>query len=300
MDANAVAIEFSKLSALITTTNNTLCKKIEESQETAIKCITDKLEATERSIRVEITQLKDEDSNLRHSIEQNKIIADAQLNDLNHKVHGLTEQIKASLLAVNAANNRTDAVTNHVEYLEKSFYRSQQHGYGWNMEFEGIPSAVGDDPVKLEEAIIAILASIGVVVDHNEIDTVHRLPSKTVPKTTIVRFHSRKLVREVHDNKRKLNINDLNIVLEGLDANSKIFINASQSPYMKNIAFNCRQLKRDRLIEGVMIGKDGRLSVKLHDGNYLKIGHKNDLLVNFPDYENFMFNVNPLVGTMVR
>ena len=88
-------------------------------------------------------------------------------------------------------------------------------------------------PLQLERAVIQLLNNINVLADEYDIDTVHRLPSQRSPKTTIVRFNSRKVVRDVHLNKHKLrNLDELNLEIPGINADSKIFIRASQSPYM--------------------------------------------------------------------
>ena len=286
-----VANELAKLSQLIVTTNNSLLTKIEESQKATIETLSTKLDATEVSIRNEIAELRKEDAAIKVLIDENKELSDKRISDLEGIVQGMKSQVEASLEATNLANERVAVVENRLESLERESYKSQQHGFGWNVEFEGIPIAVGDDPVDLEAAIIKILGKIDVKVDHNEIDKVHRLPSRSAPKMTIARFHSRKLVKEIHDNKRKLmNLQSLNIDLPGLSANSSIYIRASQCSYVKNLAFNARRLKRDGYIAGIKNGMDGRLSIKSVTGESWKINHANDLIKRFPLYDKFIFN----------
>ena len=118
------------------------------------------------------------------------------------------------------------------------------------------------------------------------------MPSQRAPKTTIVRFISRKIVRDIHDNKKKLkDINELDLDLPGLNPDSRIFIRASQSPYVKTLAYNCRLLKRSNLIAHIITGKDGRLTIRTLDGDYVKITHEDDLTSKFPDFGRFSFDI---------
>ena len=147
-----------------------------------------------------------------------------------------------------------------IKELETSVHRGLQHGRGWNVEIEGIPINVGDEPPQLQAAVIKILSAINVPIETFDIDTVHRLPSKNEPKTTIVRFCSRKTVRLVHENKHKLrDLALLDIEVAGLNANSRIYINASQCTYYKSLAYNCRLLKRKGLIAGHFTSKEGKI-----------------------------------------
>ena len=159
------------------------------------------------------------------------------------------------------------------------------------MELDGIPANVGDDPEQLKEAVLKVFNAINVEVEDYEIDTVHRLPSRTSPKPVIVRSVSRETVRALHRNKNKLRyLSDLRIDITGLNDNSRIFIRPSLSPYMNNLSYNCRQLKRAKLIQKLTTGDDGRLTVQKLDGSYLKVVHELDLTSNFPTFAGFSFD----------
>ena len=66
--------------------------------------------------------------------------------------------------------------------LERSSEACQQHGRGWNVEIDGIPANVGDDPEQIQQAVLKLFEAINVDIEDYEIDTVHRLPSRTSPK----------------------------------------------------------------------------------------------------------------------
>ena len=154
--------------------------------------------------------------------------------------------------------------------IEKSLYDTQQHGRKWNIEIAGIPASVGDESDTLEKATLKILEAIGVKCDVNDIDTIHRLPApkNTTEKSTIVRFSSRKKVREVFRNKHKLQKLDT-VAIESTVVNSKsIFINPSFCVYFKKLAYNCRILKRNNLISSIYTDHEGNLKVKKLDGKW--------------------------------
>ena len=225
--------------------------------------------------------------------------------NLNEEMSAVKEKLRAheGRMKNNELDNRTMKVEldkanmqihwqiQRMKELETSVHRGLQHGRGWSIEVEGIPINVGDEPAQLQAAVIKILSAINVPIETYEIDTVHRLPSnKNNSKTTIVRFCSRKTSRLVHENKHKLkDLALLEIDIPGLNENSRIYINASQCPYYKCLAYNCRLLKRKGLISGHFTSKDGRITIKTHDEEFIKITHETELTQNFPLFREFNF-----------
>ncbi len=222
-----------------------------------------------------------------------------EIRSMKEKIHQQDQRIEgqeARLLAaqVQLTNSRKLQTfqSQRIFELEKATHSGLQHNRGWNIEIDGIPMNVGDNPAQLQGATIEILRAINIRCDPADIDTIHRLPSRTAEKPTIVRFGSRKLVRLIHENKRILrDLSSLNIDIPGLNAQSRIFIRASQCPYFKNLGYNCRQLKRNNLISDVVTLKDGRISIKTLGDENVKIVHERDLLERFPHFE-FTFTRN--------
>ena len=132
---------------------------------------------------------------------------------------------------------------------------------------------------------------MGVKCESSDIEAIHRLPGKNeANKPTIVKFASRKTVVAVFKNKSKLkNLESLNVEIDGLNNDINIYIRPNLSPYFKTLAYNCRLLKRNNLIERVLTEDDGTLKIKtLHDG-YCKIMHESELTKRFPMFRNFKF-----------
>ena len=216
--------------------------------------------------------------NTHDRIEEVRLETGKRLDDLEND-----EQYKNAVATIDIQRKK-------IVSLEKSCHRGLQHGRSYNVEIDGLPVNIGDDPDQLQEAALKLFSAINVEIEDYEIDTIHRLNSKKSPKPTIVRFVSRKTVRALHDNKSKLKyLADLNLDIAGLNDQSKIFIRASQCSYYKNLSYNCRVLKREGLVSRVFTGKDGRVSIKRHDGSHLSVTHELDLTSNFPDFGRFNF-----------
>ena len=255
------------------------------------KDITDRIDKLDRTISDEIVVLKNADQNLQNQLtdlERNTSASIAEIKDEAEKDRALqtkSEKVLSDAHVIIAAQAK------RINNLERECFRGMQHSRGFNIEIDGIPAVIGDHPLDLEVAVLELLRSINVVIEDYDIDTVHRLPSKQTPKTTIVRFISRKTVRLCHKNSHKLkDLADLDIKINGLGDDSQIFIRPSQCSYLKNLAFNCRVLKRSKLIAKVLTAKDGRLTIEQLDGSFLKISHMEDLTKNFPSFQKFNFD----------
>ena len=62
--------------------------------------------------------------------------------------------------------------------LEKQCHRGLQHGRGWNIEVDGLPKQLGDNPSDLRDAMCNIFTIFNIDVGEDEFETIHRLPSK--------------------------------------------------------------------------------------------------------------------------
>ena len=182
---------------------------------------------------------------------------------------------------------------NHIVYLEKAVHSGLQHGRKWNIEVDGIPNNIGEDPKQLELAALEILNAINVECESEDIEAIHRLPSRAPVKPVIIRLRSRKTVEAAFENKGKLkNLSTLNLDLAGINNESAIYIRPSLCPYYKNLAYNCRQLRKFKQVQNTIVSDDGSVKIKTFDNMYIKITHEKDLTSRFPDFENFNFISN--------
>ncbi len=129
---------------------------------------------TEDIVNLTAKQIND---NQDRKVEIEKIAND--ISDHKEKVGQDISTLKEELRAhENRLQNQEKEIywkTLRIKELETSVHRGLQHGRGWNLEIEGIPINVGDEPAQLQQAVIRILGAINVPVETYEIDTVHRL-----------------------------------------------------------------------------------------------------------------------------
>ena len=186
---------------------------------------------------------------------------------------------------LNIINQQSDRL---VE-LERQLYYSQQHSRKSNIEVAGIPNTVEDD--DLENTVCNFINSV--VEDQivpEDIEACHRLPSKKTSQSTIVRFVNRKVCDRIHQHKHLLkDRNDEMTTAALIPEGTKIYINYSSCSYYRNLAFNCRQLKRSELVTEIKTG-NGKLKIVTNEGETLNISHQLDLTQAFPGYQEFNFD----------
>ena len=159
--------------------------------------ITDRIVNLESSINSEISEIKLANATLTNQIQDDNVIIKNELNELRDKHSNLEEKTLE-------AYGRIEILKSKIIDLEKSVHNGLQHNRKWNVEIEGIPNNVGDDPKQLEDAAIKILRAINVSIVEKDIEAIHRLPSRNEIKPTIIRFNNRKTVDSIFYNKHKL------------------------------------------------------------------------------------------------
>ena len=184
-----------------------------------------------------------------------------------------------------------EALQYKLSSVEFACHRSQQNSRKFNLELDGIPTEVGDEPADLEKTVIKLLEKMDVPCESKDIEAVHRLPSKTgVIKGTIIRFHRRKMRDDVLKNKMKLKkLKDWQLDIPGLTDESAIYAKPNLCPYYKMLAFNCRVLKKSDMISGTSVDDDGIVKIKTHDNQTEKIQHETKLRRMFPQFRFFKF-----------
>ena len=253
--------------------------------------INGRIDSLERKFVSDVAELRNDDRKLAQSIETNLINTETEFAAIRNQLVERDNEADDRTRDLEEANHQITILSNKLINLEKDSYRGLQHGREWNVEIDGIPANIGDQPQQLQTAVVTLLTAINVPIDAADIDTVHRLPSKNEIKPVIVRFHSRKWVRCIHENKNKLkDLADLNVEIAGLHPESRIYIRPSLCSYYKNLAYNCRLLKRGNFIENQKVSNDGKITIKTLDGSFVKIMHETDLKTRFTRFEKFDFN----------
>ena len=264
----------------LTASNTDLLNKV-DAVDKKVSALEDKFTGETSEIRSELELLANFGKSLENTVAQYKSEADNAILKLREEVKQLNDEGHKKL-------------EKKVERLENSVHSGQQHDRLWNIEIVGIPANVGYEPDQLQDAALAIFEAINVTCGPENIEAIHRLKSNERSRVpaTILCIDNRRIIRDIHKNKHKLkNLKDLNIDIAGLTEDSKLFINPSLTPYTRSLAYNCRLLRNDRLIEKVRVEDDGAVKIKFFGkDNYERIRFESDLNRLFPDYKEFSFD----------
>ena len=159
-----------------------------------------------------------------------------------------------------------------------------QHRRKVNLEIDGIPASVEQDQLKGLAVEIFQHAGIRQVTVDN-IEVIHRLPSKQVPHTKILKA-KRDLMETVVEWKKA--IRDVGHMNMGYGNAVKFYVNATLCPAYKNLAYNCRLLKKKGKILSTW-SNDGKIKIKLNNNQVKLLTHEYDLFKLFPDFGEFSF-----------
>ena len=242
-------------------------------------------------LKADLETVKTSNTNLTLLVHNNKIEVENEFEHIKKANDDFATRESQYNLRLAEADSTIESLNAKVVQLEKVVHAGLQHNRKWNVEIDGMPTNVGDDPKQLETAFIEVMSGININCAPIDIEAIHRLPTRSGIKPTIVRLNNRRLVDVIHKNKHKLkNLQSLDININGLTEDSKIFIKPSLSPYFKNLAFNCRLLKKDSLIQNVITEDDGSLKIKTLNNEFIKIKHSSDLTERFKDFTKFKFD----------
>ena len=175
------------IAANLTVLKDTLTKKIDDGYEKFTK----EIDRIETSFGAEVMGLKAADERLRESIIDLETTTSAKFENLSATVTNADNDCKENLRNLDIANKTIEMQAAKIVRLEKECHRGLQHGRGWNIEIDGIPRQVGDDPEDLRNAFLAICETFNIDVHDIDIETIHRLPSKQLIKPVIIRFTTR-------------------------------------------------------------------------------------------------------------
>ena len=163
-------------------------------------------------------------------------------------------------------------VTNlRLYHLERNQNMYVQYGRRESFEIVGIPASISDD--KLEDEVIEIAKEAKVLVNRqplkkSDISAVHRLRDK---KTTICRVVNRKFSTEAIFNGKNLKGS------KRYGVGNAIYINPSFCPEFKFINYVIRKAWKEKVIHRYKIRNGVPYIQKVEDGDFVQIGHVNDL-----------------------
>ena len=132
------------------------------------------------------------------------------------------------------------------------------------------------------------MSEINVSIEENDIEACHRFGKPDVTsksKKTIVRFANRKNCNKIFENKKKLA--KLNNQKHNFREGTNIFVTESLTPMNESIAFNCRKLKRKKIIIHSCYSRNGIINIERTDKRRpVKVFHMERLVNLFSDFDS--------------
>ncbi|XP_075534944.1 uncharacterized protein LOC142570445 [Dermacentor variabilis] len=185
-------------------TNAELCKKIERLES----LLEGKLDSVVEEIAARIVQKLEEQG-------------PGNISELADSVRFISQQYEDMRTTFDGLSATNKALTAQNESLTKRIASMEQYSRLNNIEIKGIPSTQGEDC----SAILSTVAeSIDCPIDVADIDTVHRVASKSPNKNLIVRFCSRVKKNDFLRKARKARLRTSMIGLSG-NNDSPIYVN---------------------------------------------------------------------------
>ena len=183
----------------------------------------------------------------------------------------------------NNLRSRIRRLEDRIVNVERTINLNQQNSRKNNLEFNGIPEDINQDDLKT--TVVKIINALEIPCVDDDIEACHRLSSKLVPKPTIIRA-KRNLIEKIVFNRKKLE----NVAATAeLPPETRLFVNNNLCPHMKDLAFNCRILKKKEVIADTW-SFNGILKIKMNDGEIIRISHEVDLYNLFSEFEDFTFD----------
>ena len=113
-------------------------------------------------VKTDISSLVEANTSLTLLADQTKVILDKSVEELREKTVELEDKISENETSVIWHDSELEKLKLKLEKLEKACYSDLQHSRKSNVQVDGIPSVIGDDPRDLETAFLEILRGIGV------------------------------------------------------------------------------------------------------------------------------------------
>lgn len=215
---------------------------------------------------------------------------DCDLNEMKNKIiSNLIEQNKKMQQKIEALENTVYDQNKELRDLQLTTEATNQYGRRSNIEISGVTNDIDDD--QLEDKMIEIFNKMEVNVTKSDIESCHRLPAKNnQTKKTIVRFVNRKNCQKLLENKKKTE--NINFEEIKLPPNSKIYISENLNRFYQRLGFECRQLKRNKLIYSYKYQNEAFfIKFDKTDEKHKKITHVDQIVEWFPGfYQNELLN----------
>lgn len=150
-------------------------------------------------LKKEMTMIRQDNEERKKEYEEMKKSMDFQskeIIDLRKDNENLKTKCKTQEEAIKTLNF-------NVSTMEARLDEMNQYQRKYNLEIHGVPEKTGEDLESVVEEVAKVL-EVEEDVDRNDIDIVHRLPSKLIPRPIIVKFRNYDAKKTLYESRWKL------------------------------------------------------------------------------------------------
>lgn len=156
--------------------------------------------------------------------------------------------------------------------IQKQMIELKQYGRRNNIELKGVPSSKNED---LHKVLQDAAASLQVSISSNDIDVVHRVPTRgDGPANIIVRFVSRRMRDRILHAAKKTR---LNTTMLGFEDNEPVFVNEHLCPENKILLGKAIKTKREKNWKFTWVSEGKILMRKTENSKAVHVSCEDDL-----------------------
>lgn len=239
--------------------NDLIVKFVEASAE--IKAEVRKLASSNKAIKDELASVKKSLGFFSDSFDEIK-------KDTKSLRQELTV-IQGQTLEFQKENQK---ITKELRDTQKQLIELKQYGRRNNIELKGVPSSKNED---LHKILQGAAASLQVSISSNDIDVVHRVPTRgDGPANIIVRFVSRRTRDRILHAAKKTR---LNTTMLGFEENEPVFVNEHLCPENKILLGKAINTKREKNWKFTWVSEGKILMRKTENSKAVHVSCEDDL-----------------------
>ena len=219
-----------------------------------------------------------------------KSVSETQINIIMKELNDMKVYMKSIEYKNSCLQKEIKRLTERQYDVESRFNSLSQYSRRENIELHNVPESIL--PKKLENHVLKVLNSIGVMVESYDLVAVHRIGKKrdAAPRKVLIRFINRKDAYEtLYKNKALKSTKESSF--------KKYFFTENLCPENQKIFNKLFKLKKDGIIHNVWTYKSEVYFNFRKDGEYMLAQHYDDIeyYIN-EDSNNDDININASLG----
>lgn len=211
----------------------------DEKEESSVDDLMNEIKKMSR----EFTSMKKDMKKDMKDFEKTLDFNSGKLDDLMNKMNQMQQTINEMKDKQDTMETENRELKKRVKELETSNEDLEQYSRIKNLQLDGLPKANDED---LEAMVIEIGNKIGMAIKSDEIDAIHRIPTRstTNEEPVIVQFTTRKIRDNFLKKTKETRINTTDIKISG--PQKSVFINEHLAPKRKQLLMQAKIKKNEK------------------------------------------------------